>query len=206
VQLAWTVPKPRRGRLRAQSRDELRGLAERIPYYRSRVTYMTAAASVVDDLIARHRLSRALELGPHRRPLVVGADVMQHKLTADIETDGRTIVHDASVVPWPILDRAYDLFVALQVFEHLGTSQQAAFLEVCRVAKHAVLSLPIDWQTRDPSDIHNQISHERVLGWFAPVLPKMVVLGNASPGMRLIYVFENLPKPRATDRSRARRR
>ncbi len=176
-------------------------LAKRFPYYRSRVTYMTAAASVVDDLIARHDIARALELGPHRRPLVVGADVMQHELTADVETEGRLLVHDATVMPWPIADRAYDLFVALQVFEHLGTSQQAAFLEVRRVAKHAVVSLPIDWQTRDPNDIHNQISHEQVLRWFAPIRPTIVALGNASPGMRLIYVFENLPKPAPGRRS-----
>jgi hypothetical protein len=185
----------RKPRLRALRRAELRALADRVPYYRSRITYMTAAGDVIEDLIDRHHASRALELGPHLRPLVVGADVMEREARDDIETEGRTIVHDATVVPWPIPDRAYDLFVALQVFEHLGTSQAEAFLEVRRVAKHAVLSLPIDWQLRDPTDIHHQIPHERVLSWFAPVKPTIVVLGNASPGMRLIYVFEHLPKP-----------
>jgi hypothetical protein len=43
-----------------------------------------------------------------------------------------------------VADNAYDLFVALQVFEHLGTSQREAFREVRRVARHAIISLPID--------------------------------------------------------------
>jgi hypothetical protein len=185
----------RRPAIRSLRRHEILALAERIPYYRPRVVYMAAAGRVVDDLIARHRAATALELGPHLRPLVVGADVMELEAKPDLAAEGRQIVHDATVAPWPIPDRAYDLFVGLQVFEHLRDAQPAAFREVRRVARHAVLSLPIDWQMPDPTNIHHEISHERVLGWFAPVRPTMVVLGNAGPRKRLIYVFEDLPAP-----------
>ena len=40
----------------------------------------------------------------------------------------------------------YDLFVALQVFEHLRDRQREAFREVRRVARHAIISLPIGWR------------------------------------------------------------
>ena len=79
-----------------------------------------------------------------------------------------------------------------QVFEHLGDRQAEAFLEVCRVARHAIISLPIDWEMDDPTNIHHQISNEKALSWFAPVVPTRVELGNPGPRKRLVYVFENL--------------
>ena len=156
---------------------------------------MNAAARIVDRLIARYGASTALELGPHLRPLVVGADVLERVPKPGMAVEGRLILHDATIAPWPIADRAYDLFVGLQVFEHLRDRQREAFREVRRVARHAVLSLPIDWVMPDPTDMHHQLSHERVLSWFAPVSPTAVRLGNAGFGKRLIYVFENLPPP-----------
>ena len=74
-------------------------------------------------------------------------------------------------VPWPVDDKAYDLFMALQVFEHLTDRQREAFLEVRRIARHAIISLPIDWVMDDPRNCHHQISNERVLSWFAPIVP-----------------------------------
>lgn len=170
-------------------------MADRIPYYERRVDYMSVAGQAVDRLIARHRLSTALELGPNLRPLVVGADTMELAVKPEMEAEGRRIIHDATVVPWPIADKAYDLFVGLQVFEHLGTCQPEAFLEVRRVARHAVLSLPIDWKLKDPSNVHHGITHEHVLGWFAPVHPTAVLVGNPGGKKRLVYVFEDLPAP-----------
>jgi hypothetical protein len=181
--------------MRAMRRSELLDVAKHIPYYRRRTQYMSAAAGAIDDLIARHDATTALELGPHLRPLVIGADVLEIKAKDDMQVDGRLIIHDARDVPWPIADKAYDVFVALQVFEHLRGHQAAAFREVRRVARHAVLSLPIDWVMPDPTNIHHQLSNETVLGWFAPVRPTRVLVGNPGPGKRLIYVFENLAPP-----------
>lgn len=181
--------------IRAMTRADFRDLNAETPYYRHRETYMSAAAWVVADLIARYRLRSALELGPHMRPLVTGADVMDLRAAPGLRAAGEVIVHDATVVPWPIADGAYDLFVGLQVFEHLGTAQAAAFAEVCRVARHAVVSLPIDWIQKDPTDPHHQLTEERVLSWFAPRVPTRIVIGNPAPGMRKIYVFERLDRP-----------
>lgn len=182
----------RRGRIRPINAAEFADLAKRYPYYRSRGEYTSAAGQEAADLIARNDLHRALELGPHVRPLIVGADVMVLERSEELDAEGAVIVHDARVVPWPIPDRRYDLFVALQVFEHLVDRQQEAFVEVCRVARHAIISLPIDWQMDDPGDCHHGISEERALSWFAPRVPTRVVEGNAGPRRRVIYVFEDL--------------
>lgn len=153
------------------------------------------AGDLAGDLILKHRLRSALELGPYVLPLIVGADVMDIEENPDLAGDHKVIIHDATKTPWPVADRQYDLFVALQVFEHLGDRQPEAFREVRRVAKHAVISLPIDWVMRDPSHTHHGISHERVLSWFTPLAPTRVRLGNDGPDKRLVYVFEDMPPP-----------
>ena len=177
---------------------ELLALAGAEPYYRARIGYLGAASRIARELIDRRGLRTALELGPYVRPLITGADVMDVRMAPGLESTGGRIVHDARTVPWPIADKAYDLFVAFQVFEHLGTRQPEAFREVRRVARNAILSLPIDWEMADPRNCHHQLSEAKVRAWFAPVEPTRVLLGNPGHRKRLLFVFENLPPPDAT--------
>ena len=186
---------PSRGGIRALRLYEIEDLASTIPYYRPRREYMLVASRIANEMIRRRDLRTGLELGPNLRSLIVGADTMELETNPDLQAEGRRFVHDATVTPWPAADKAYDLFVAMQVFEHLGTHQREAFNEVRRVARNAMLSLPIDWTQADPADIHHQISRERVLSWFAPVVPSRVMVGNGGPKTRLIFVFEDLPAP-----------
>jgi hypothetical protein len=167
---------------------EMRDLAARRSYYRGRSGYILAASRAAQDLIDRHGLKTCLELGPYIRPCVTGSDVMD--LSPRVSA-GRVYPHDASVTPWPIDGFRYDLFVALQVFEHLKGKQREAFAEVRRIAKHAVISLPIEWPG-DPGNCHYGISHKQVLSWFHPSVPSNVIEGNGGRRQRLIYVFENL--------------
>jgi hypothetical protein len=183
----------RRRPIRALRRFEFDALVRRSPYYKGRWTYLSAAGRIADELIRRDGLRTALELGPHLQPMIVGADAMDYRVHEGLRADGRVVIHDATAAPWPFGPKAYDLFVALQVFEHLGDRQAEAFREVRRVARHAIISLPIDWVMEDPQDIHHQLSHETALRWFAPVVPDRVEVGNSGPKKRLIYVFENLP-------------
>jgi hypothetical protein len=97
--------------------------------------------------------------------------------------------------PWRIEDGRYDLFVALQVFEHPGDARNAAFGEVRRVARHAIVSVPIDWQMEDPRNCHLRISNERALSWFLPLRPARALVGNPGPRKRLIYVFREPQGP-----------
>jgi hypothetical protein len=194
----WDGPAPRATirstSIRVITEAEFEEVAATDPvYYRGRRGYVSAAARAADELIATHDLATALELGPNSLPLIVGADVMERREPPGLRSAGRLMLHDARVTPWPVVDRAYDLFVALQVFEHLGDRQAAAFREVRRVARHAIISLPIDWVMADPTDSHHQLSHERVLSWFAPVEPSRVIDTGRAPRRRSVYVFEDLP-------------
>ena len=181
------------GTIRPLTRQEFTFIEANDSYYRGRWTYMSAAGAQATDLIERHGLRTALELGPWARPLIVGADAMDRIERPDLQREGALIVHDATVAPWPLGDKAYDLFVALQVFEHLKGRQAIAFAEVRRVARHAIISLPIDWVLEDTRNAHHGLTEERARSWFLPVEPTRVVLGNPGPKKRLIFVFEDLP-------------
>ncbi len=183
--------------IRPMTWPEYDALVAALPYYAGRWSYMSAALAESADLIRRHGLRTALELGAPVRPIIVGADVMDVVARPELDASIPMTIHDATRTPWPFADKAYDLFLALQVFEHLKGGQQDAFREVRRVARHAVLSLPIGWEMADPKNAHHMISEERVLGWFAPVVPTRVVKGNGGSRRRLIYVFEDLPLPGA---------
>jgi hypothetical protein len=175
------------------TQPEFEEMVASFPYYEGRWGYTSVALGQVSRLIRRHGLQTALELGAPVRPIVVGADVIDIKARPELDPTIPITIHDATQIPWPLDDKAYDLFVALQVFEHLRDRQREAFLEVRRVARHAVISLPIDWEMDDPRDKHHGISNERVLSWFAPIAPTRVIEGSGGRRRRLIYVFENLP-------------
>ncbi|HEX8024878.1 MAG TPA: hypothetical protein VF484_01610 [Candidatus Limnocylindrales bacterium] len=170
-------------------------LAGTIPYYAPRIAYLSAAAAEVRRVARLGPIERVIEIGPHLQTLVAGSDVIDVAERPELAGAGRVTIMDAKQVPWPIEDRAYDLLVALQVWEHLPGRQAEAFREVRRVARHAILSLPIGWTMKNPNDIHHRISQEQVLAWFAPVVPTRIVVGNRGSRTRLIYVFENLPLP-----------
>jgi hypothetical protein len=191
---AQNLPEPP---IRPLRNFELIDLGTAEPYYRPRRVYMNAAGRLAAEMIERKELRTALELGPHLRSLIVGADVMDIVHNDRLQSEGRLIVHDATRAPWPFPDKTYDLFVGLQVFEHLGTRQPDAFREVRRVARNAIISLPIDWVMADPRNCHHQLTHERALSWFAPIRPTRVEVGNGGHRKRLLYVFEDLPAPAA---------
>ena len=196
--VAWQTSPPLQrampGPIRPMTKTEFDGVARRYPYYGARGRYLSVAARIAGELIAASGMTTALELGPHLRPVVVGADVIDRVDDPRLELvpPARLLVHDVTTIPWPIADGAYDLFVALQVFEHLGTSQNAAFGEVARVAGSAIISVPIDWDMDDPRNCHHRISRERALSWFLPQVPTRIEVGNPGHRTRLIYVFEDL--------------
>jgi hypothetical protein len=167
-------------------------VVEAFPYYRGRWGYISAALAQAGLLIRDHDVVTALELGAPVRPILIGAHVMDNKARPELDPTVPITIHDATVAPWPFGDKSFDLFIALQVFEHLRDRQPEAFREVRRIAKHAIISLPIDWEMDDPKNIHHRIPEERVLSWFAPIVPTRIVKGSGWTRRRLIYVFEDL--------------
>lgn len=126
-------------------------------YWNGRWEYL----SIVISLLRKHDAKSILELGTNGLKLAEDSDTME--LAKHLPA---TYHHDATVTPWPIADKKYDFFVALQVFEHFDADkkkQVAAFSEAARVAKNIILSLPYQWQYSDA--LHNGIDDVVVIRW-----------------------------------------
>lgn len=134
----------------------------RTPYNSDRWGYTSI---VIEKARSIEGAQRVLELGPGpmNRGIVDGSDTMGISNFKPLKgLEGRlTIKHDACQTPWPIADKAYDLFLALQVFEHLDGRQREAFAEAKRVARHIILTMP--YQCR--SERH-RLNHSHYLKWF----------------------------------------
>ncbi len=168
-------------------------------YYRGRWEYYKEVIKLVQQL----NITRVLELGPGFLPIVKTADIMlnpeaDHFGRPNDGENGETVFHDATVSPWPIKDKAYDLLIALQVWEHLDNKQSRAFREVQRIAKRAILSFPYAWigGVEKPSHrAHRDIDKELIADWTLNIPPqKIIEIPRTGPefskGRRLIYYWE----------------
>lgn len=137
-------------------------------YYIGRWAYFTEVIKMVGEI----KPESVLELGPALFTIVKNSDIM-HKPEIDdwgIPSNIQSTVyaHDATRIPWPIEDKKYDLFIALQVFEHLVDKQVESFREVKRIARYAILSLPYKWDVpKDNANYpeHHMIDENTILGW-----------------------------------------
>lgn len=125
------------------------------PYYRGRWGYFSKAI----EFVVEQKPQTALELGPSTMPLIHGGHTM------DFFIEDPTIRHDARVFPWPVRSKKYDVFIALQVWEHLCGFQQEAFREVMRISHFAVLSFPLLWSNCDRDDDHYKITEQKISSW-----------------------------------------
>ena len=108
----------------------------------------------------------ALELGANGLSLMRFSDTMAlHESDVDPDNRGNKVyLHDARKLPWPIADKQYDVFVALQVLEHLGPNQAEIFREIRRVSRVAFLTIPYHWNT--PHDqMHHMVTDETMARW-----------------------------------------
>ena len=138
---------------------EFRELEREDKYWKGRWDYFKEAIDIAESGIEDGSVNSVLEVGPYKRPLVRGSDVM------DKNPHCPDAKHrwDATETPWPIGDNEYDLFIALQVWEHLGDKQKEAFGEVMRTSKKAVLSFPYNWNL--PGNCHDGITDEKIAEW-----------------------------------------
>ena len=167
-------------------------------YYKGRWEYF----SLVLEIIEQIQPERVLEIGPGWLPVVKDADLMlapdEDQFGRPDFSGGKLIFHDATVKPWPFKDNAYDLVVALNVFEHLDNKQSRAFRQTMRVARAAILSVPHGWtggKARWMHRIHRDIDRELVADWTLGVEPCRVVeiprVGKEfAQGPRLVYYWK----------------
>ena len=166
-------------------------------YYAGRWAYFREVIKMVEEIDPRS----VLELGPALFTVVKNADVMRKPeidlwgAPADIRTT--EYLHDATITPWPVRKK-YDLFIALQVFEHLTGRQAQAFQEAKRIARYAILSLPYKWDCPvDDANYpeHHMIDENTILGWTGGVAPQKWIYiertgAKVSKGERIIGLWE----------------
>jgi hypothetical protein len=128
-------------------------LSREQPYCRGRWGYLSVALGFA----ALRQPATVLEVGANVLPIFHGSE------TLDVR-GSPTILHDAGVAPWPVADKAYDLLVGLQVWEHLRGRQVIAFREAMRVAKAAVLSFPLEWPGKTTHNVTEAMIREWTLG------------------------------------------
>lgn len=164
------------------TRSDFDAIAAQDKYYKSteRWDLYEAAAAVIQSIAPES----TLELGPYRLPIVCDGHTMDRH-----EYLHPTINHDACEFPWPV-ERDYDVFVALQVWEHLEGHQQQAFREVQRFASHAILSFPYEWDCpTNPS--HHGITKDVISNWTLNHEPSSVqIIPSTRNYRRILYHFE----------------
>jgi len=106
------------------------------PYYADRWPYYAEAIKQTMEF----KPNTCLELGTWDFPLFKNSIPMNQQ---SCKMGG--VIHDARKTPWPFENKQFDIFMALQVFEHLDGHQSKIFEEVKRVARRAIISLPLEW-------------------------------------------------------------
>lgn len=140
---------------------EFKAFEKNDSYYKGRWPYFNEVIRIINKECPKS----VLELGPYKNPIVKGSDVMD----VNPYFPHVTYSHNAAEIPWPIEDSQYDLFIALQVWEHLNGKQSAAFKEVMRISKMAILSFPLNWFF--PGDCHNRITEDTISEWTQHAIP-----------------------------------
>jgi len=135
--------------------------------------------SVVIDMMNKLEFDSVLEAGSMGLPLAVEGETLDKN-----DKFHPTYIHDLTVFPYPFKDKQFDLFVALQVWEHLGESQRPAFLEAARIAKNVILSFPYKWKAG--SAIHIGVDENVIAGWTHNIPPVEIVQVKG----RIIYRWE----------------
>ena len=168
-------------------------------YYLGRWVYYKE----VIDIIQNEKAANSIELGPGYMPIVKNGDIILNPLDDQFgkpnDAKNHVYIFDATIKHWPIDDKAYDIFIALQVWEHLDSKQTRAFREVMRIAKKAVLSLPYHWDggllDKPSHRAHRDIDNELIRDWTLGIEPKLSIEIERtgvefSKGPRMIYFWD----------------
>lgn len=153
-------------------------------------------SEVISLLSGYKNIGLVLELAPGRLAVARNSDIMLRPgsgVFQPLNNIGNAYYHDAMTPPWPIKNKQYDLFVALQVWEHLSPSQSTAFREVMRISKMAVLCFPYLWSKADKNDPQYMVDEKKITEWTCNVKPTKKVLVqdmNGNQTKRLICLWD----------------
>jgi len=134
-----------------------------------------------------------IEIGTNAIALSDFSDSINLK-SVNVDTNNinnKNYLFDAKNTPWPINDKEYDLFVAMQVLEHLEPKQKEVFDEIKRISNYCILTLPYLWNV--PNDkLHHNISDEVIKNWTNGLTPykTWICENNGFDRIMLCYKFE----------------
>jgi hypothetical protein len=151
----------------------------------SRWNYLSSVVNMAKEITPES----ILELGS------MGVSIADVSHTMDIvPIPGINYLFNATETPWPISDKVYDIFIALQVFEHLDDKrilQRKVFDEAARVAKNIIISVPFMWKKTRLKN-HIGINDKTVLCWASGKEPDAEKIFPDMRWPRKVYVWRNL--------------
>lgn len=139
-----------------------------------RWSYHEAAVQIARE-IAPASPDRVLELGTMGVSIVEGSHTMDYAEKWNHRGFNPTFLHDARRMPWPVADKAYDLFIALRVFHHLLPVQEACFHEALRIARHVVIVVPAAYHVEQLKETSQGITEAQFTAWNGGRAPGRVI-------------------------------
>jgi hypothetical protein len=156
--------------------------------FKGRWVYMKP---VIDEL-KKMSPESALELGSYKISLMDFSDNMglDSEYFDPENLKNKHFIFDARNTPWKdIKDKEYDVFVALQVLEHLSPNQSEVFNEIKRISKKCILTLPYKWDC-PTNKTHHNITDKIISNWTNNIEPyKKLVLGDNSKRLRIMLCY-----------------
>ncbi len=167
-------------------------------YYTGRWEYFKEVLKIIQQ----EEVESVIELGPGLQPICKNSDLIlsqeEDSFGRPEGASGKIHIFDATTKPWPLENKQFDLFIALQVWEHLDNKQSRAFREVMRISNMAILSFPYLWEGGEEKPSHRAhrfIDKDLIEDWTLQIKPvKIIEIPRTGPefskGPRLIYFWK----------------
>jgi len=136
--------------------------------------YHEAAVNIAREL-APAAPSQVLELGTMGVSCVIGSHTMDYAEKWNVRGFRPTYAHDARITPWPVADKAYELFIALRVFHHLTPAQEACFHEARRIARNIVIVTPTEYDVPELKATSRGLGPQEFTAWNGGTPPSRIV-------------------------------
>ena len=159
------------------TKEEYEEIVKKDTYYKSRWNYLGHVVELARLINPR----TTIEVGCRQVQIVKNSTIVDTK-----DIDGVDYIHDITNTPWPIIG-PFDLFIALQVWEHLKDKQHLAFREVQRLCRMAIISVPWKWKTGHND--HIGINNATMLHWTNGVEPKFKIKCTIRKIHRMVYFY-----------------
>lgn len=169
---------------------------------------------LISDLVAELNPLNILEAGTMGVKISSKSDTLEYDVQDVWKVKKKlkpTYYHDLTNIPYPIVDRQYDLFIAIRVYQHLQGDLKTYFKELIRISNQVILGLPkkidikrlthlepnriVSCNDTDTVIYYWDLSKIKILTeGYTVIIPTMWVNTNLLHNMLLIYQDEELIK------------